>query len=164
VPGLASRVFDDEGLLLASEEGEPRSFAEAEHDTAWQAAMSEEMNSIEQNDTWLLVELPHGHRPIGLKWVFKLKKNEAGAVIKHKTRLIAKGYVQQLGIDLDKVFVPVARLESVQLLLAVAAQESWSVHHMDVKSAFLNGDLGKEVYVRSHQASPSPELNTRCCA
>jgi hypothetical protein len=93
------------------------------------------------------VELPHGHQPIGLKWVFKLKKNEAGAVIKHKARLVAKGYVQQPGIDFDEVFAPVARLESVRLLLAVAVQDGWPVHHMDVKLVFLNGDLGEEVYV-----------------
>jgi hypothetical protein len=146
-PGLANRIVDGEGLLLVSEDGEPRSFAEAEHDPAWQAAMREEMDSIEQNGTWSLVELPHGHRPIGLKWVFKLKKNEAGAVIKHKARLVAKGYVQQPGIDFDEVFAPVARLESVRLLLAVAAQDGWPVHHIDVKLAFLNGDLGEEVYV-----------------
>ncbi|KAF0888371.1 hypothetical protein E2562_014193 [Oryza meyeriana var. granulata] len=100
------------------------------------------------NQTWRLVPLPPGHRPIGLKWVYKVKKNAAGEVIKHKARLVAKGYVQQPGMDFDEVFAPVARIESVRLLLALAAQEGWSVHHMDVKSAFLNGELIEEVYVR----------------
>jgi hypothetical protein len=77
--------------------------------------------------------------------VFKLKKDELGAVIKHKARLIARGFVQQEGIDYDDVFAPMARMESV-CVLALAAQEGWQVHHMDVKSAFLNGNL-KEVYV-----------------
>ncbi|KAF0931465.1 hypothetical protein E2562_004588 [Oryza meyeriana var. granulata] len=71
-----------------------------------------------------------------------------GEVIKHKARLVAKGYVQQPGVDFDEVFAPVARIESVRLLLALAAQEGWPVHHMDVKSAFLNGELIEEVYVR----------------
>jgi hypothetical protein len=79
--------------------------------------------------------------------VYKLKKNEVGVVIKHKARLVAKGYVQQHGIDFDEVFSPVARMESVRLLLALASHQGWLVHHMDVKSAFLNGVLEEEIYV-----------------
>ncbi|RLN40738.1 hypothetical protein C2845_PM01G40940 [Panicum miliaceum] len=146
VPGQAARDLDDEALCLVCE-GEPSSFAEAEHDAAWRAAMKEEMEAVERNDTWELVDLPRGHRPIGLRWVFKLKKNEAGAVIKHKARLVAKGHVQKPVIDFDEVFAPVARMESVRLLLALAAHEGWPVHHMDVKLAFLNGVLEEEVYV-----------------
>jgi 6-phosphofructokinase len=109
--------------------------------------MEEEMKSIEENKTWSLVDLPAGHKPIGLKWVFKVKKDEHGAIVKYKARLVAKGYIQRQGIDFDEVFATVARLESVRLLLAVAAHEGWEVHHMDVKSAFLNGELQEEVYV-----------------
>jgi hypothetical protein len=83
---------------------------------------------------------------IGLKWMFK-QNDESGAVIKNKARFVAKGYVQQAGIDFDEVFAPVARMESVQLVLALAADEGWEVHHMDVKTAFLNGELAEEVYV-----------------
>jgi hypothetical protein len=79
--------------------------------------------------------------------VYKVKKNAAGEVIKHKARLITKGYVQQPGMDFDEVFTPIARIESVRLL-ALATHEGWPVHHMDVKSAFLNGELVEEVYVR----------------
>ena len=92
--------------------------------------------------------LSDDHRPITLKWVFKLKKDELSAVIKHKAWLVARGFVLQEGIDYDDAFAPVARMESVHVLLALAAQEGWQVHHMDVKSAFLNGDLKEEVYVR----------------
>jgi len=94
------------------------------------------------------VDPPAGHSPITLKWVFKLKKDEKGAVIKHKARLVVRGFIQQEGIDYDDAFAPVARMESVRVLLALVAQEGWGVHHMDVKSAFLNGDLKEEVYVR----------------
>lgn len=80
--------------------------------------------------------------------MFKLKRNEQGEIIKHKARLMAKGYVQQHGIDFDEVFAPVARMESIHTLLAMAAQENWLVHHMDVKSSFLNGELKEEVYVQ----------------
>ena len=94
-----------------------------------------------------LVELPSGHKPIGLKWVYKLKRNSVGEVIKHKARLVAKGYVQKHGVDFDEVFAPVARLDTIRLLLALAANRGWQVHHLDVKSAFLNGELEEEVYV-----------------
>lgn len=110
--------------------------------------MMEEMKSIEDNQTWTLVDLPPGRKAIGLKWVYKVKRDEQGAVSKHKARLVVKGYAQQHGIDYDEVFAPVARLDSVRLLIALAAHESWEVHHMDVKSAFLNGELGEEVYVQ----------------
>jgi hypothetical protein len=106
-----------------------------------------EMDSIEENGTWSLIDLPPGHKPIGVKWVFKVKRDEHGAVSKHKARLVVKGYAQRHGIDYDDVFAPVAQLDSVRLLIALAAHEGWQVHHMDVKSAFLNGDLQEEVYI-----------------
>jgi hypothetical protein len=114
---------------------------------AGRKAMKEEMDSIVGNNTWKLCELPRGHKPIGLKWVYKLKRDSSGAVVKHKARLVAKGYVQKQGVDYKEVFAPVARLDTVRLLLALAAQQGWEVHHMDVKSAFLNGELEEEVYV-----------------
>jgi hypothetical protein len=110
--------------------------------------MEQELKSVEQNRTSELVPLPDGHRPITLKWVFKLKKDELGAVIKHKVRLVAHSFVQQEGIDYDDAFTPVACMDSVYVVLVLAAQEGWQVHHMDVKSTFLNGYLKEEVYVR----------------
>jgi hypothetical protein len=126
---------------------EPQSFTEAEKHVAWCVAMQSEMDAVETNRTWELADLPHGHRAITLKWVFKLKRDEVGAIVKHKDRLVACGFLQQEGIDFDDAFAPVAQMESVRLLLALSAQEGWHVHHMDVKSAFLNDDLKEEVYV-----------------
>lgn len=103
--------------------------------------MQKELEAIEKNSTWSLCTLPAGHKAIGLKWVFKLKKNTAGEVIKHKAWLVAKGYVQRHGVDFEEVFAPVARLDTVRTILAVAADRGWQVHHLDVKSAFLNGEL-----------------------
>ena len=119
VHGLAPCNLDSE-LHLAST-GEPCSFAEAERSKAWQAAMREEIEVVERNKTWELVDLPHGHQPIGLKWVYKLKKNEAGEVMKHKAWLVACSFVEQAGVDFDEVLAPVARIESIRLLLALAA-------------------------------------------
>jgi hypothetical protein len=141
-------VRDVGGELLLAIDGEPTTYDEARGDEEWQKAMLEELSSVEQNNTWTLVDLSQGHLAIGLKWVFKIKRDELGVIVKHKARLVAKGYVQKSGIDFDEVFAPVARMESVRVLLVVAAQEGWLVHHMDVKTAFLNGDLVEEVYVQ----------------
>ena len=127
---------------------EPKNVEEALSEKCWREAMVTEMNSIQSNKTWELSELPAGHRAIGLKWVFKVKKDPNGNIIKHKARLVAKGYAQREGVDFDEVFAPVARIETVRLLIALAAQMSWEIHHMDVKSAFLNGELMEEVYVQ----------------
>jgi hypothetical protein len=84
--------------------------------------MQDEMDSIHQNMTWEISDLPSDHKAIGLKWVFKVKRDSAGNGVKHKARLVAKGYAQIQGVDYDEVFAPVARLETVRLLLALAAQ------------------------------------------
>lgn len=110
--------------------------------------MMAEIESIEKNKTWELTVLPQGVNPIGVKWVFKTKLNENGEVDKYKARLVAKGYAQQYGVDYTEVFAPVARLDTIRLILALAAQNSWSVFQLDVKSAFLHGDLSEEVFVQ----------------
>ncbi|GJZ85961.1 ribonuclease H-like domain, reverse transcriptase, RNA-dependent DNA polymerase, partial [Tanacetum coccineum] len=134
-----------EELLLV--EDEPKNYKEASTDQKWIEAMKVELDSINRNNTWELTTLPKGHKAIGLKWVFKTKKDANGNIIKHKARLVAKGYIQQHGIDFEEVFAPVARMETIRLLLAIAANNKWEVHHLDVKSAFLHGDLKEEVYV-----------------
>jgi hypothetical protein len=106
VPGLAHRGYDDV-LNLASVD-EPASFREAEQEESWREAMRAEIKAIEENCTSELEELPARHRAIGLKWVYKIKRNENGDVMRHKTRLVAKGYVQQAGVNFDEVFAPVA--------------------------------------------------------
>jgi hypothetical protein len=150
VPRLVPHDLEAQ-LHLTCDDGEPRSFAEAKRHAAWHATMQSEMHAVEKNRTWELADLPRGHSAITLKWVFKLKRDEAGAIIKHKARLVAHSFMQREGIDFDDTFAPVAWMESVRLRFALAAQEGWRVHHMDVKSAFLNGDLKVEVYV--HQPS-----------
>jgi len=123
--------------------------------------MEAEMQSIIQNNSWEASEKPCDHKPIGLKWVFKVKKDPAGNIVKHKARLVAKGYAQIQVVDYDEVFAPVARLETVRILLALAAQGEWEVHHMDVKSAFLNGNLQEEVYVMQPPGFVDPKLPTK---
>lgn len=99
--GTASRVLDNEELLLMSIE-EPPTFAEAECDQQWRWAILKEIKAIEDNGTWELFDPPLRCRPIGLKWVFKVKRDECGAIVKHKARLVTKGFVQRRGLTLRK--------------------------------------------------------------
>ncbi|KAE8666843.1 hypothetical protein F3Y22_tig00112490pilonHSYRG00048 [Hibiscus syriacus] len=127
---------------------EPVSFQEAVQEKKWRDAMDEEIKAIEKNDTWELTSLPKGHKAIGVKWVYKTKQNAKGEIERHKARLVAKGYSQKAGIDYDEVFAPVARLETIRLIISLAAQNKWKIQQMDVKSAFLNGVLEEELYIQ----------------
>ena len=95
-----------------------------------------------------MVELPLNKKPIALKWVYKVKVNADGEIVRHKARLVAKGFLQKAGIDYGEVYAPVARIETIRLVVALATNEEWSLHQLDVKSAFLNGPLEEEVYVQ----------------
>nr|GFA88155.1 ribonuclease H-like domain, reverse transcriptase, RNA-dependent DNA polymerase [Tanacetum cinerariifolium] len=134
-----------EELILAK--NEPKNYKEASIDQKWIEAMKVKLDSMNRNNTWELTTLPKGHKAIGLKWVFKTKKDANENIIKHKERLVAKGYIQEHGIDFEEVFAPVERIETIRLLLAIATNNKWEVHHLDVKYAFLHGDLKEEVYV-----------------
>ena len=137
----------DYSLFCLMAECDPVTFEEAKEENKWSKAMDEEISSIKKNDTWELTSLPKGHKPIGVKWVYKTKTNQKGKVEKYKARLVAKGYKQRHGIDYDEVFAPVARVDTIRLLTALAAQNQWKIYQMDVKSAFLNGYLEEEVYI-----------------
>lgn len=104
--------LESERILLVINE-EPWDFNEAKGSKAWIKACKEEISSITKNNTWNLVDLPAGIKPIRLKWVFKLKRNSDGSINKHKARLVAKGYVQRYDIDFDEVFAPVPRIEII---------------------------------------------------
>ena len=118
---------------------EPTSYVEAKDSEAWRRAMQEEMKMINKNETWQLVERPKNHKVIGVKWVFKTKLNPDGLICKHKARLVVKGYAQQYGVDYQETFAHVARYDTIRLLFVLVAQNSWHIHKLDVKSAFLNG-------------------------
>ncbi|CAL2258196.1 unnamed protein product [Prunus armeniaca] len=126
---------------------EPENFAEASKDKAWQKAMEIEMEMIEKNETWELVDRPSDKPVIGVKCIYKTKLNLDGSIQKHKARLVVKGYAQKPGIDFNETFAPVARLDTIRTLIALAAQKGWKLYQLDVKSAFLNGVLKEEVYV-----------------
>ncbi|GJR76556.1 putative ribonuclease H-like domain-containing protein [Tanacetum coccineum] len=126
---------------------EPKRVSQALRDPAWVEAMQEELLQFKLQKVWILVDLPKGHRAIGTKWVYRNKKDERGIVIRNKARLVAQGHTQEEGIDYDEVFAPVARIEAIRLFLAYASYMGFMVYQMDVKSAFLYGQIEEEVYV-----------------
>jgi len=126
---------------------ELENYEDASKEEVWIKAMEEEIEMIEKNETWELVDCPKDKEIIGVKWVYKTKLNADGSIQKHKARLVAKGYLQQLGIDNTETFAPVAHLDTIRALIALAAQKKWKIHQLDVKSTFLNGYLQEEIYV-----------------
>ena len=126
---------------------EPKTTQEALKDPDWVIAMQEELGQFERNKVWKLVPHTNDLKVIGTKWVFRNKLNEHGDVVRNKARLVAKGFTQTEGLDFDESYAPVARLDAIRLFLAFAAHNDFIVYQMDVKSAFLNGELSEEVYV-----------------
>ena len=137
-------------LLAAAYVGrDPASYVEAMRSPdsdEWSKVCQYEIDTLDKNGTWELVDLPSGRKTVKSKWVFKLKADGH-----FRARLVAKGFTQIPGIDFDETFSPVARFESLRLLLALAALEDWEIHQMDVKSAFLNGVLEEEIYMEQPQ-------------
>jgi hypothetical protein len=109
--------------------------------------MNEELDQIEKNNTWGLVPRHEDKNVIGSKWVFKNKMNEKGQVVRNKDRLVCKGYAQVEGWDFDETFAPMASLEAIRMFLAYSCHKNFKLYQMDVKSAFLNGDIEEEVYM-----------------
>ncbi|GJU89047.1 putative ribonuclease H-like domain-containing protein [Tanacetum coccineum] len=126
---------------------EPKRVSKALSNPAWVEAMQEELLQFKLQKVWILVDLPKGHRAIGTKWVYRNKKDERGIVIRNKARLVAQGHTQEEGINYDEVFAPVARIEAIRIFLAYASYMGFMVYQMDVKSAFLYGQIEEEVYV-----------------
>ena len=113
----------------------------------WLEAMRDEIQSMRHNGVWELIELPERQRPIGCKWVYKTKRDSKGKVEKFKARLVAKGFTQREGVDYEATFSPVSSKDSFRVIMALVAHFDMELHQMDVKTAFLNGDLNEEVYM-----------------
>ncbi|GJY32888.1 retrovirus-related pol polyprotein from transposon TNT 1-94 [Tanacetum coccineum] len=144
-------------------EEEPKNVSKALKHPGWVDAMQDELNQFARNKVWTLVPAPYGKTIIGSKWVFRNKRDETRIVIKNKARLVAQGYNQQEGIDYDETFSLVARLEAIRIFLAFATYMNFIVYQMDVKSAFLNGKLKEEVYLKQPPGFESNEFPNHVC-
>nr|GEU35392.1 retrovirus-related Pol polyprotein from transposon TNT 1-94 [Tanacetum cinerariifolium] len=136
---------------------------EAMADSAWIEAMQEELHQFDRLQVWELVDKPFGKTVIRLKWLWKNKKDEDQTVIRNKARLVAKGYAPEEGIDFEKSFAPVARLEAVRIFVAYTTHKSFLIYHMDVKTAFLNGPRKEEVYVAQPDGFVNPDHPEKVC-
>lgn len=137
------------GLLAVSEEPQTYQQAITSHESEnWLKAMQEEHDSLVQNETWILVEKPVNQRVIDNKWVFKVKKNPDETIERYKARLVGRGFTQEYGIDYLETFSPVVRFDSLRAILALVAENGWYMKQFDVKTAFLNGELEEDVYMR----------------
>lgn len=144
--------MDDYVLYLtkASEAVDPLTAEEAlnGHDSqSWKKVMQEEYQSLIENNTWELTDLPPNRKPINSKWVFKTKTDDKGNILRHKARLVIKGCAQQKGIDYEETFSPVVRYSSIRYLMALAARYDLEIDQMDAVTTFLQRDLHEEVYM-----------------
>ncbi|KAH9782842.1 hypothetical protein KPL71_009093 [Citrus sinensis] len=137
---------DETGVM----EDDPINFHQAMQSSnshKWIEAMNEEYKSMQDNKVWELISLPSGAKPIGCKWIFKTKKDSNGNVERYKARLVAKGFTQKEGIDYKEIFSPVSTKDSFRTIMALVAHFDLELHQMDVKTAFLNGDIEETIYM-----------------
>jgi hypothetical protein len=125
---------------------EPYRIEDALRDSDWVVAMQEELNNFTRNEVWHLVPRPN-QNVVGTKWVFHNKQDEHGVVTRNKARIVSKCYSQDEGLDFDETYAPVARLESIRILLAYTTYHGFKLYQMDVKSVFLIGPIKEEAYV-----------------
>lgn len=135
-------------MSALSHNPEPTYYSKVIQYPHWRHAITNELQALEENNTWTLTPLPPGKRPIGCKWIFKTTLNSDGSVERYKARLVARGYTQIEGLDFHETFAPVAKLVTVRCVLAITASRSWHLYQLDVNNAFLHGDLNEDVYMK----------------
>jgi len=150
-------------VLAVTNTSEPNNFREASMHDGWMNAMQSEIDSINRNGTWQLVDLPVGKRSISARWVYKIKPALDGKPDKLKARLVARGFEQKAGVDFEETFAPVVKWSTVRSLVALAAQSGWKILHLDVKTAFLNRDLREEVFMEQPEGFHVPGQETKVC-
>ncbi|KAK1695360.1 hypothetical protein QYE76_012057 [Lolium multiflorum] len=151
-------------MIVDNNDEDPATYEEAmmsPDSNKWQEAMKSEMGSMYDNKVWTLVDLPDSRKAVENKWIFKRKTDADGNITVYKARLVAKGFRQIQGVDYDETFSPVAKLKSVRILLAIAAFFDYEIWQMDVKTAFLNGDIEEELYMVQPKGFVDPKNATK---
>ena len=164
-PRRSARLREMREILLLDND-EPATYAEAMMDPdseKWQSAMQSEIESMGDNQVWNLVDPPDGVKAIECKWIYKKKKDMDGNVHIYKARLVTKGFRQVQGVDYDETFSPVVMLKSIRIILAIAAYFDYEIWQMDVKTAFLNGNLAEDVYMIQPEGFVDPKNAGKVC-
>ena len=125
----------------------PKTLREVMQNINWKGAMDEEMKALLHNDTWDIVDLPKGKKPISCRWVYTLKCKSKGSLDRYKAILVARGYTQTFRIYYQETFVPVAKINTIRILISLAVTLDWPLNQYDIKNAFLHGDLKEEIYM-----------------
>ncbi|KAL4561013.1 hypothetical protein LXL04_033173 [Taraxacum kok-saghyz] len=159
---VPSTRYPISNYILLTSEGDPESFQEAQSHSD-KKAMEEEMNSLQKNQTYELVKLPKGKKALKNKWVFKLKKDGKGNTTKYKARLVVKGFQQKEGIDFDEIFSLVVKMMSIRVVLGLVASLDLEIEQMDVKTAFLHGDLDEEIYMEQSEGFHVAKMEHLVC-
>jgi hypothetical protein len=144
-------------------DSEPSTFVEASKHQVWKDAMNEEYDSILKNDVWTVVPRPHGKSVVTSKWLYKIKHAADGSIEKYKARFVVRGFSQKEGIDYDEIFAPVARYTSIRIIISLATVFGWKLHQMDVKTAFLNGEVEQEVYIEQPEGFVIHDKRSHVC-
>ncbi|GJR00472.1 zinc finger, CCHC-type containing protein [Tanacetum coccineum] len=165
IEGTRDEVSDQHSYCFNVED-DPKIFDEAikSEDVAfWKETINDEMDSVMGNNTWVLVDLPPGCKPLSCKWIFKRKLKVNGTIEKFKARLVIQGFKHKSGIDYFDTYAPVARISTIRLLIAMASIYNLIIHQMHVKTAFLYGDLEEEVYMNQPQGFIMPGNENKVC-
>lgn len=158
-------VTKAQALIVDIDKQEPTTMEEALSSCdahLWKIAMDDEMKSLMENKTWTLEKTPSGVEPIPVKWTYKLKRDANGNIERYKARLVAKGYKQREGIDYNEVYAPVSKQTTLRVLLAEVAAQDLDLHQMDIKTAFLNGDLEEDIYMVQPPGYEQGGVNISC--
>ncbi|EOX91021.1 Cysteine-rich RLK (RECEPTOR-like protein kinase) 8 [Theobroma cacao] len=142
---------------------EPASYTEAATDKNWVNAMNNEISMIQKNITWMLVDRLKRKNIISVKWIFRIKLNPNGSVNKYKARFVVKGYAQVYGEDYIETFAAVARHDTIKMLIALSTREEWSIYCLDVKSAFLNGYLLEDIFIKQPEGYVEEGFEGKVC-
>lgn len=134
----------------------PKNIHDALKDSRWRKVVNDEMDALQWSGRWDVVSRRQGKKMVGCRWIFTVKLNAEGTIERYKARLVAKGYTQKYGIDYGDTFALVAKINTIRILISIAANKNWLLHQFDVKNAFLNGTLEEEVYM-----DPPPGINCR---
>jgi hypothetical protein len=148
---------------LTSTDTEPVSFAAANQDPKWRQAMTDEYSALLKNGTWSLVPRVPNTNLVDCKWVYKIKRDQTGAVKRYKARLVAKGFRQQPGIDYHDTFSPVVKSTTIRVVLSLAVMKGWPLRQLDVQNAFLHGDLKETVYLQQPPGFIDPQRPDHVC-